>query len=147
VSYHVLLPIHDAAARIEAAMGSLAGGELLTSPAVTMSEVDLDSVREECRHASEEELQRTLSHLAEVGAVATGKVITEPPIDALTAEVAAIDGREAIILTRPHVVAEFFHLDWTSQARRKLGVPVLHLLEHESIEEQSAGGGEGATGL
>ena len=37
VSYHVLLPIHDAAARIEAAMGSLAGGELLTSPAVTMS--------------------------------------------------------------------------------------------------------------
>ena len=64
VSYHVLVPIHDAAARIEAAMGSLAGGELLTSPAVTMSEVDLDSVREECRHASEEELQRTLSHLA-----------------------------------------------------------------------------------
>ncbi len=38
VSYHVLLPIHDAAARIEAAMGSLAGGELLTSPAVTMSD-------------------------------------------------------------------------------------------------------------
>ena len=27
VSYHVLLPIHDAAARIEAAMGSLDGGE------------------------------------------------------------------------------------------------------------------------
>ena len=47
---------------------------------------------------------------------------------------------------RPHVVAEFFHLDWTSQARRKLGVPVLHLLEHETIAGQSAGGGEGISG-
>ncbi len=147
VSYHVLLPIHDAAARIEAAMGSLAGGELLTSPAVTMSEVDLDSVREECRQASDRDLEHTLSALAEVGAVATGRVISEPPVDALAAEVAAVDGLEAIILTRPHVVAEFFHLDWTSQARRKLGVPVLHLLEHETIAEQAAGGGEGNTGL
>ena len=58
----------------------------------------------------------------------------------------AVDGREAIILTRPHVVAEFFHVDWTSRARRKIGVPVLHLLEHENFDEQ-AGGGEGVTGF
>ena len=50
------------------------------------------------------------------------------------------------MLTRPHVVAEFFHVDWTSRARRKLGVPVLHLLEHENFDEQ-AGGGEGVTGV
>ena len=67
------------------------------------------------------------------------------PIDAVVAKVAEVDGREAIILTRPHVVAEFFHVDWTSQARRKIGVPVLHLLEHENFDEQ-AGGGEGVTG-
>ena len=61
---------------------------------------------------------------------------------------AEIDGREAIILTRPHVVAEFFHLDWTSKARRRLGVPILHLLEHESFDEQAEGyGSEGVTGL
>ena len=48
-----------------------------------------------------------------------------------------VDGREAIILTRPHVVAEFFHVDWTSRARRKIGVPVLHLLEHENFDEQA----------
>ena len=57
-----------------------------------------------------------------------------------------VDAREVIILTRPHVVAEFFHVDWTSRARRKIGVPVLHLLEHENFDEQ-AGGGEGVTGL
>ena len=146
VTYQVLLPIQDAAARIESAMGSLGGGDLMSSPAIAMSEVDLEAVREESRLASEGELRLTLARLAEAGAIASGRVIHEPPVDALAAEVGAIDGREAIILTRPHVVAEFFHLDWTSQARRKLGVPVLHLLEHETIEGQAAGGGEGVSG-
>ena len=74
-------------------------------------------------------------------------MVTEPPVDALAAlRGRAVDGREAIILTRPHVVAEFFHVDWTSRARRKIGVPVLHLLEHENFDEQ-AGGGEGVTGF
>ena len=57
-----------------------------------------------------------------------------------------VGAAEVIVLTRPHVVAEFFHMDWTSRARRKLGVPVLHLLEHENFDEQ-AGSGEGITGL
>ena len=68
------------------------------------------------------------------------------PIQALAKKVADVDAREAIILTRPHVVSEFFHLDWTSRARRKLGVPVLHLLEHETFDEQ-AGEGEGISGF
>src|SRR6266540_2027936 len=52
-------------------------------------------------------------------------------IDALVQTVKKVDGQEVIILTRPHVVAEFFHVDWSAQARRHLGVPVLHLLEQE----------------
>ncbi|WP_121255814.1 hypothetical protein [Nocardioides ferulae] len=146
VTYHVLLPLEDAAARIEAAMGSITAGDLLASPAIAMNEVDLDAVREDCRERSDEHLAATLAALREAGATAVGQVVTDPPIDALAAKVAEVDGREAIILTRPHVVAEFFHLDWTSQARRRIGVPVLHLLEHENFDEQ-AGGGEGITGV
>jgi hypothetical protein len=33
------------------------------------------------------------------------------------------------VLTRPHLVSEFFHVDWSSKARRHLGVPTLHLIE------------------
>ena len=77
--------------------------------------------------------------------VGSSDIVTEPPVDALARTVKEVDGREAIILTRPHVVAEFFHVDWTSKARRRLGVPVLHLLEHETFDEQ-AGGGEGLSG-
>jgi hypothetical protein len=45
------------------------------------------------------------------------------------------------------VVAELFHVDWASRARRRLGVPVLHLLEHETFAEQSSGAGEGVSGV
>lgn len=146
VTYHVLLPLEDAAARIESAMGSLSAGEMMASPALTMSEADLEAVRKDCESRSTADLEATLSALRAAGADATGQVVAGPPISALAEKVTEVDGREAIILTRPHVVAEFFHLDWTSQARRKIGVPVLHLLEHETFDEQ-AGGGEGVTGL
>jgi hypothetical protein len=148
VTYHVLLPLEDAAARIESAMGSLTAGDMLASPTMPMSEVDLEAVRKDCEERSHAELNRTLEGLRKSGATARGTIVVDPPIDALAAKVAEVDGREAIILTRPHVVAEFFHLDWTSKARRRLGVPILHLLEHESFDEQAEGyGDEGVTGL
>ena len=111
-----------------------------------MSDVDLEAVRKDCQERSDAELAHTLEALRGRRRHRDGSVVAEPPIDALAAKVKEVDGREAIILTRPHVVSEFFHLDWTSRARRKIGVPVLHLLEHENFDEQ-AGGGEGITGL
>lgn len=148
VTYHVLLPLEDAAARIESAMGSLTAGDMLASPTMPMSEVDLDAVRKDCAERSGSELSQTLDALAKSGAIARGEVVTDPPIDALAAKVAEVDGREAIILTRPHVVSEFFHLDWTSKARRRVGVPILHLLERETFDEQGEGyGNEGVTGF
>ncbi|MBJ7528531.1 MAG: hypothetical protein JHD04_03275 [Nocardioides sp.] len=144
VVYHVLLPVDDAPARVQAAMGSLGGAEPLASPAVVLDEDDLEVVEQEALSRSERELADTLAHLRASGVTVHGELVTAPPVDALAAKVAAVDGREAIILTSSHVVAEFFHVDWSSQARRKLGVPVLHLLEHETFDEQ-AGGGEGAT--
>jgi hypothetical protein len=146
VAYHVLLPLEDAAARIEAAMGSLSAGEVMASPAMVMSDVDLEAVRRDCEERSQGELDHPVSALQAAGATATGTVVTDPPIDALAAKVTEVDGREAIILTRPHIVSEFFHVDWTSKARRKIGVPILHLLEHENFDEQ-AGAGEGITGV
>ena len=146
VVYHVLIPVEDAAARIEASLGTLGAGDLMATPALAMSDIDVEAVRRECQEQSTAELAATLTALRETGARAEGRVTGEPPVDALADLVTAVDAREAIVLTRPHVVAEFFHVDWTSRARRKLGVPVLHLLEHENFDEQ-AGGGEGVTGV
>ena len=146
VVYHVLLPLEDASARIEASLGALGAGDVMASPALAMNDIDIEAVREESRERSRRDLESTLAALRASGAEATGSITSAPPVDALVEKVSEVDGREAIILTRPHVVAEFFHVDWTSRARRKIGVPVLHLLEHENFDEQ-AGGGEGVTGL
>jgi hypothetical protein len=145
VHYHVLLPVEDAAARIEAAMGSV-GDDALTAPRMPMDVEAIETVREESARQSSRDLEATLAALRKVGATADGRLTDDEPIDDLADAVTELDGREAIILTRSHVVSEFFHVDWTSRARRKIGVPVLHLLEHENFDEQ-AGQGEGVTGL
>jgi len=146
VAYQVLLPLEDAAARIEASMGSLAAGEVPASPAMAMRDVDIEAVLQDREDRSRADLDATVAALRAAGATVQGRLVESQPIDALGRVVTELSAREAIILTRPHVVAEFFHVDWTSKARRKIGVPVLHLLEHETFDEQ-AGGGEGISGL
>ena len=146
MTYHVLLPLEDAAARVEAAMGSLGDDDLLGVPPMPMTPRRLEIVREDAERQSARDLQATLEALHDAGAEADGDVVDGDPIEALAATVARVDGRETIILTRSHVVSEFFHRDWSSRARRAIGVPVLHLLEHENFDEQ-AGSGEGVTGV
>lgn len=146
VVYHVLIPLEDASARIEAAMGSLGTGEMLAAPAI-VSDVDLQELRHESEEAADLELVNSLEALRVTGSTARGAVITTDPVHALDETTTKVNAREAIVLTAPHLVAEFFHVDWSSRARRKLGVPVLHLLEHETFNEQGSAGGEGVNGL
>ena len=147
VRYHVLLPVEDAAARVESAMGSIAASEVLASPALVMDSENIQEVQRELLDQARTDCTDCVDRLTSSGcADVVGEVVTADPIVALSAKVSEVHAAEAIILTRSHVVAEFFHLDWTSRARRKLGVPVLHLLEHENFDEQ-AGGGEGVSGL
>lgn len=146
VRYHVLLPVEDAAARVESAMGSVAASEVLASPALVMDSQNLEDVQRELLEQARGDLDDCLGAMTTTGCNVTGEIVSVDPIAALAAKVSEVDAAEAIILTRPHVVAEFFHLDWTSRARRKIGVPVLHLLEHENFDEQ-AGQGEGISGL
>ncbi|GAA4813156.1 hypothetical protein ACFQ0K_05275 [Nocardioides caeni] len=146
VVYHVLLPMADAAAAVEASLGIIGGADLITPP-ITPTPEEIDHLRGEYREQAQRDLTASTDALAAAGAhLGDAEIVTQPPVDALIEKVRAVDGREAIILTRPHVVAEFFHVDWTSRARRKLGVPVLHLLEHETFAEQ-AGEGEGISGV
>lgn len=147
VRYHVVLPVEDAALRIEAALGSMSTGEVLSPPAAPMAGVDLEAVREQSRRQAADVLASSAARLEQAGAVVgTRRAVDEGPVDALAAVIEEVDGQEAIVLTRPHLVAEFFHVDWASQARRHLGIPVLHLVERETFDEQT-GGPEGVTGF
>jgi hypothetical protein len=135
VRYRVLLPVENAATTIESGIGALGAADGIAIPA--LSGVDLEDLQRELIETCHRDLDASVAALTEAGAHATGEPVSADPIATLAAKVQELDAREAIILTRPHVVAEFFHLDWTSRARRKLGVPVLHLIEHENFDQQA----------
>jgi len=90
-----------------------------------------DEERDEPTLASES-LQHSLRHLERAGAEATGVVIEDHPLDRLKEVVEQNQADEVLVLTSPHFVEEFFHRDWASQARHKVGVPVLKLFASDS---------------
>jgi hypothetical protein len=75
-------------------------------------------------------LEHSLRALRETGAEAVGRIIERHPLDVLTSVVGETRADEVIVLTAPHLVEEFFHRDWASRARHKVGVPVLKLFAH-----------------
>lgn len=82
--------------------------------------------------SAEEGLAHSLEALRATGADAVGEVVENHPLDLLRSVVERTGADEVIVLTAPHFVEEFFHRDWTSRARHKVGVPVLKLFaQHE----------------
>ncbi len=79
-----------------------------------------------------ESLEHSLRHLREAGADAVGEVVEDKPLDHLRSVVENNAADEVVVLTSPHFVEEFFHRDWASQARHKVGVPVLRLFASDS---------------
>ncbi|MGF1426965.1 indole-3-glycerol phosphate synthase [Kitasatospora sp. LaBMicrA B282] len=79
-----------------------------------------------------ESLEHSLRHLRSAGAEAAGRVVEADPLDSLRAVVEETGADEVLVLTAPHFVEEFFHRDWASKARHKVGVPVLKLFASES---------------
>lgn len=79
-----------------------------------------------------ESLEHSLRHLRESGAEAVGQVVQQEPLDTLRSVVEETGADEVLVLTAPHFVEEFFHRDWASKARHKVGVPVLKLFASEA---------------
>ncbi|MET9429523.1 MULTISPECIES: indole-3-glycerol phosphate synthase [unclassified Streptomyces] len=75
-------------------------------------------------------LEHSLQALRDAGCEAVGEVVEDHPLDKLKAVVEEAQADEVIVLTAPHYVEEFFHRDWASRARHKVGVPVLKLFAH-----------------
>ncbi|HWV26591.1 MAG TPA: hypothetical protein VNZ66_05155 [Aeromicrobium sp.] len=131
VTYHVLLPVESSASLMAASMGAIGGQMMpLTEPSL------IDEVQDEIVRSGQEELDATAELFAAKDALVTTQLTEDDPVDALAELVTSTSAAEAIILTQSHVVQEFFHVDWTSRAKRRLHVPTLHLLEHVPFSAQ-----------
>ncbi|QGG41756.1 hypothetical protein [Aeromicrobium yanjiei] len=131
VRYHLLLPVENDAAVLASSMGAL-GGQV-----VPYTEPDaIDAVEKQIVRAGQDELDASAALLVERGQQVTATLTEDDPVDALLELVKQTGSSEAIILTEPHVVKEFLHIDWTSRAQRKLDVPSVRLLEHVPFDAQ-----------
>ncbi len=131
VRYHVLLPVESSASLMAASMGAIGGQMMpLTEPAL------IEEIQDEIVQSGQEELDATAALFTARGQEVTTKLTEDDPVEALARLVSSTGSSEAIILTQSHVVQEFFHVDWTSRAKRKLDVPTLHLVEHLPLDAQ-----------
>ncbi|PZT77357.1 MULTISPECIES: indole-3-glycerol phosphate synthase [unclassified Streptomyces] len=125
-SFVVLMqPRGDQADVLLRAIDDLAMGELKEA-ARESEEPEGKSARDSAALA----LEVSLEALRQAGSEAVGQVIENHPLDKLTTVVEESEADEVIVLTAPHYVEEFFHRDWASRARHKVGVPVLKLFAH-----------------
>lgn len=126
VSFHVLLqPRGEQADRLLRAIDDIALGEL--DEAVREGETPEG---EEALTMGQRALEVSLTALRSAGSEAEGRLIEDHPLDELKSLVEEVRADEVIVLTDPHYVEEFFHRDWASRARHKVGVPVLKLFSH-----------------
>lgn len=126
VTYHLLLPVESTPAMLATSLSALGAGQVapISDPDVVIEAHD------QLAEAGARELEASAALLRERGQRTSTTLTEDDPVNALAELVASTSSAEAIILTEPHLVREFLHLDWTSRARRKLDVPTLHLLEH-----------------
>lgn len=105
----------------------------------------LEEAAEEVEHdpgkEGDEATRRTLdlsvAELRAAGVKAVGETAPgENPLDILADVVERHSADEVIVLTDPHFIEEFFHRDWASRARHKVGVPVLKLFAHSTPEKK-----------
>ncbi|MEV6396136.1 indole-3-glycerol phosphate synthase [Streptomyces sp. NPDC051907] len=126
VSFVVLMqPRGDQADVLLRAIDDVAIGEL--KDAVREGE---EPAGQAAKPLADRALEHSLALLRAAGCEAVGQVVEDHPLDKMKAVVDESDADEVIVLTEPHYVEEFFHRDWASRARHKVGVPVLKLFAH-----------------
>lgn len=144
--YHVIIPGDDAQQRVESALETLGSDSTARRTSSGSSNtVDAGGLRS-ADAGADDPVDISVGAIRRLGVQASGEYSSDDPIDDLDRVVAQQQAAEVIVMTRPHVVAELLHLDWASKARRRIGVPILHLLEHEPLDAE-AGNGQGITGM
>ncbi|WP_284987297.1 hypothetical protein [Arthrobacter sp. fls2-241-R2A-172] len=79
------------------------------------------------RAEASETLAASLAALAGLGGGVTGEVVDGDAVAGLVSKVRSVNAAQAVVVTRPHAIADTFHTDWANKAQDQLGLPVLHL--------------------
>ena len=79
VVYHVLMPMVDGSARIQAAMGGLGAPDLVPSPTFVLEDIDPAEILEEAKQESDDALATAVRVLQATGSAASGRAADRRP--------------------------------------------------------------------
>ncbi|MHA7198970.1 hypothetical protein [Arthrobacter alkaliphilus] len=79
------------------------------------------------RAQAAEALAASLAALDGLGGGVTGEIVAGGAVAGLVSKVKELNAAQAVVVTRPHAIADTFHTDWANKAQDQLGLPVLHL--------------------
>ena len=133
VQYQLIIPVESTSSALASSLGALGTAEI--APVIEPEAVI--AAAEEVRRAGQDELDASAELLRARGQQVVATLTEDEPVRTLIDVVKSTNAAEAIILTEPHLVKEFFGLDWTARAKRRLEVPTLHLLEHVPFSGQA----------
>lgn len=122
--YRVLVPADTDRPLVSWVIDSLSMGELREAWDRATGHEPTGS---QAKATADQQLADSVAALVAAGREASGAIVADDPLPALTAAVAETGAREVVVATYPHMVEDTFHRDWASRARDLLHVPVLHL--------------------
>ena len=83
--------------------------------------------REPTQQQAADDVAASVARLRDLGVEASGEVVDgDDPVGAVEAEIGR-GAEEVIVVTTPHAVEDTLHANWATEARKRLGVPVLHV--------------------
>ena len=82
---------------------------------------------DEVRVTADQALQTSLDALRGAGLRADGVTARGKAVESMVSMVKEREARQAVVITRPHAVADTLQRDWATRAQDQLGIPVLHL--------------------
>lgn len=95
---------------------------------VSLNQLKTEPVMHHLLGATQDQVERGVERLEDLGQQADGSIADQPAIDALVGLVEDTGSQEVMILARRHVLAQLMHRDWPREARQRLDVPILHLI-------------------
>jgi hypothetical protein len=89
--------------------------------------VGKDQAVEQPESTAHDALEASLRLADAAGLAARGYTVGDNAVEEFVRAAADENAVQAVVITRPHAMADTFHTDWANQAQGHLGIPVLHL--------------------
>src|SRR4051794_8758382 len=87
VRYHLLLPVDDAAGRVESAMGVLGTGDAFIASPVVAAHDDIEEMQRELLAQARADLEAAVTALRDAGGDVPGETVVDEPVHALVDKV------------------------------------------------------------